>query len=104
MIAGFVGFGRDGEIRTLVPRGIASRRRRQAVDRVTLKPLGHVAIGASPVLTERFVGCVGAVSVAGVLGFVPMKYSCAMRDYRILSRHGFTEFIRASGTGAGDTK
>lgn len=29
-----------------------------------------------------------------------MKYSCAMRDYRILSRHGFTEFIRASGTGA----
>ena len=65
MIAGFVGFGRDGEIRTLVPRGIASRRRRQAVDRVTLKPLGHVAIGASPVLTERFVGCVGAVSGAG---------------------------------------
>ncbi len=65
MIAGFVGFGRDGEIRTLVPRGIASRRRRQAVDRVTLKPLGHVAIGASPVLTERFVGCVGDVSGAG---------------------------------------
>ena len=58
---------------------------------------GFAGIGASPVLTERFAGCVGAVSGADVLGFVPMKY---FLRYARLS-HIFESWIhrirRASG-------